>query len=362
MNINALTIVELKMKRYIPAPIKTIILAFLANGRIVSLWFFSQTRFTAALYCCFFSRQFAREHQSVLKGRLRYFLHGGMQERSNTRLRRNIHRLEKGLITRPARRIFALEYIEETLLAFKEAKCNRVHDPLELKWASDVLASYRSAVALTELEPRVAKLFEAVVASDSRNSDIPYSFSSKKKSDVSATQLLDLCLQRRSVRSFCAKPVDRSLLEKAVQIASLAPSACNRQPYHFFISDEPVFSEKLLNIPLGAKSFAHTVPCVIVITADLSCYSSERDRHLIYIDSALASMQLMLALETLGLSSCPINWPDIEDKERELQSLLALAETVRPIMLIAVGYGDEEGYIPFSHKKSPEQLISYVKL
>ena len=112
---------------------------------------------------------------------------------------------------------------------------------------------------------------------------------------------------------------------------------------------------------MGTKGFSQNVPCTIVVSADLACYPTERDRHLIYIDSALASMQLMLALETLGLSSCPINWPDIEPLERKMSKYLNLPLSIRPVMLMAVGYALEDGKIPFSQKKSPTQLIHKVE-
>lgn len=72
-------------------------------------------------------------------------------------------------------------------------------------------------------------------------------------------------------------------------------------------------------------------------------------------------MQLMLALETMGLSSCPINWPDIEICERKIARKLNLPKHLRPVMLISVGYGQESGKIPFSQKKSAKILIKEVK-
>ena len=61
---------------------------------------------------------------------------------------------------------------------------------------------------------------------------------------------------------------------------------------------------------------------------------------LVYIDGSLAAMQLMLALESLGLSSCSINWPDVEERERQLAKILGLAYQERTVMLLAVGYAD----------------------
>ena len=100
----------------------------------------------------------------------------------------------------------------------------------------------------------------------------------------------------------------------------------------------------------------------MVVVGDLSAYPYERDRHLIYVDASLASMQLMLALETLGLSSCPINWPDIEVMERGMAEVLDLSFHERPIMLISVGYPDPRGNIPFSQKKSSDSMIRWESL
>jgi nitroreductase len=96
---------------------------------------------------------------------------------------------------------------------------------------------------------------------------------------------------------------------------------------------------------------------LVVLLGDLGCYPEERDRHVPYIDASLAAMQFMLALETLGLASCPINWPDIEGRERVMDRELALPRHLRPVMLIALGYPDPAGGVPFSAKKSSELLL-----
>ncbi len=351
------------IKRLLPQSLKRLIIRTRERLLLATLWFFSRTRFLSSLYYCFFSRRFAREHQSVLKGRLAFLTDKGMLFDSNTLLRRNIHRIEKGLIMQPRKAMFARDYISDTVAAYGQSCVNPAHDEQELKWARDVLSEYFAAVDADLLPEQVKQRFFDIdnekVHADS--SSIPYHFAHKVRSTVSAEAFLALCTQRRSVRWFEQKPVDRLLLEQAVTMASQAPSACNRQPYQFYIADEKKLGQKLIDTPMGTKGFAHNVPCTIVVTADLAYYPTERDRHLVYIDSTLASMQLLLALETLGLSSCPINWPDIEASEQKMVDLLGLPDTVRPIMLIAVGYGEAQGKIPFSHKKSADQLIRYVE-
>ena len=107
---------------------------------------------------------------------------------------------------------------------------------------------------------------------------------------------------------------------------------------------------------MGTAGFSHNFQCIVVIVGDLSAYPYEKDRHIIYIDSALAAMQFQLALETLGLASCTINWPDIERHELQMAQELHLESFQRPTLLIAVGFAEEESMVAFSAKKTSQEL------
>jgi len=172
-------------------------------------------------------------------------------------------------------------------------------------------------------------------------------------------QMLALAKKRRSVRIYKNKKVPRNKIDKALKIASLSPTACNRQPFKFMIFDEPKLVKEIANIPFGTGGYANNVPMIVVVVGDLSNYFSSRDRHIIYIDASLATMSFMFALETLGLSSVPINWPDFGLLENKMKKRLKLKDYERPVMMIAVGFAKDEGKIPFSQKKSIELLRSY---
>jgi len=168
---------------------------------------------------------------------------------------------------------------------------------------------------------------------------------------------MDLCLARRSTRWFKAKEVDDEKIHQAALVALQAPSACNRQPYEFYmIQSQPLLSQ-LSALPGGTAGFASNIPCLIAVIGDLSYYPQARDRHVIYIDGSLAGMQFMLALETLELASCPINWPELHTLDCKVSKLLNLPQYKRVVMFIAVGYPDESGYIAYSEKKLSENII-----
>jgi nitroreductase len=70
-------------------------------------------------------------------------------------------------------------------------------------------------------------------------------------------------------------------------------------------------------------------------------------------------MSLVLALESLGLSSCCVNWPDIAVREKRMADLLGLKPYERPIMSVAVGYPDPDGLVPFSNKRCVREMVRY---
>jgi nitroreductase len=302
----------------------------------------------SSLYYGVFSSAMAEEHFAVLHGRLKYQQNLKDKTRSGFILRRNIHRLEKGLIMNPRRDVFARDYIEETVDAYLVENSNHSSsDAEEIKWAQNVLSEYFSVVSAEAVIDVQRERFELGRSDGALSGDsVPY------KRDFS---LMDVSFEQLD------KPVPRELVDKAIEIGAQSPSACNRQPFHFRIYDDKDLVQKVSSIPMGTKGFSHQFPMIVVVTGQLEAYFSERDRHLIYIDASLASMGLIYGLETLGLSSCVINWPEIAVKEKQISQLLGMPPEERTIFMIAVGWPDKEALVPFSQKKSLENLRSYNK-
>ncbi len=330
------------------------------NNAVV--FFFSRSPWLSTAYYTLISPAFRREQHSVLYGKFKYNETLQSVKNSSYLLRRNIHRLEKGLIMRPRRDIFALEYIEETVNAYGNIVNNpnrQAYAESELKWFHDVLSEYFKVVKNHPVIDRSRAIFVSLDCLEGENKYIPYQRDLEKPPSVDYEEFLALSYRRRSVRWYLPKPVPRELIDRAIFAAALSPSACNRQPFEFRVFDDPQRVKEVGSVPNGTIGFSQNFPVVIVVIGKLRAYFSERDRHVIYIDASLAAMSLMYALETLGLSSCPINWPDIEAKEREMASLLNLEADEKVIMLIAVGYPDPAGMVPYSQKKSLNQIRRY---
>lgn len=319
-----------------------------------------KTPYRSIIYYVLFDRSFDRELHSVLNGK--YVHNSGVMNSLafDATLRRNIHRIEKGLINNPLKPAFALDYIYETVSAFE--KMLTYNDVTTLKWAGDVLSTYFDSVKSEKVD-KARQRFEYLIKSHASlfksaiSLSIPYARKEAVFSSIEYDEFYKLCLQRRSIRWYKSNPVPVEIVKKAIEAAILSPSACNRQPFRFILVDDPQTVKVVSRIPGGTDMFADNIPFIVAIIGDLSAYFDERDRHIIYIDGSLAAMSFMLALETLGLSSCPINWPDVEQREKLLAETFNLSSHERCVMFISVGYALEEGKIPYSQKKPIESII-----
>ncbi len=318
--------------------------------------FFAKFSFLSAMYFLLFDRSFRREQLAVMSGRQRFELQRRMPKGSNAMLRRNIHRLEKGLMMTPRKPVFAEDYIGETVAVYVKACVDEGFSRSELQWANDVLSQYFAVVKQTTTIESALREYQQSSLATSSNC-VPFPYGELPPHSCQYEQFLSLCTHRHSVRWFKPVPVDPGMIGKAILAAAQAPSACNRQPYKFHLLYQDKAAEAA-SLAMGTVGFAENIPALAVVVGDLSCYQEYRDRHLIYIDASLAAMQFMLALEALGLASCPINWPDIESREQSMQKLLALPVYHRPVMLIAIGYAAPTALVAYSQKKELEQLVS----
>lgn len=340
--------------------------AYVASNRGV-LAVAGSSRLGATVYSLLGFVTFNREQWAVLAGRRAYYRNLSHRRVSHVELRRNVHRLEKGILMRPRRDAFAKDYILETVEFYRDAVRRDPRDPAvdadEIQWAHDVIAEYFAIVTVPDpVVDRARAVFAGVDDGPSAGTVRPYEHGTLPATDVTYDQMLSLAMRRRSVRWFLDKPVDRALIDKALAVGRQSPSACNRLPYEFLVFDDPALVAKVGGIPFGAAGYYHQIPTLIVVKGRLDSYFSPRDRHVPYIDASLAAMGFMYALETLGLSSSVINWPDFEPLERRIAKALDLAPHERIIMLMAVGHADPTSLVAFSQKKSLDVLRSFNPL
>ena len=242
-----------------------------------------------------------REHQAVLSGRYRNLTEkrANSDSESTYTLRRNTHRIEKGLIMKPRRETFATDYILETVHKYLTIAGSVDHDENLVCWAHDVLDEYFRVVAAAPSIDAARRLFYGSTQAGTRpenNSELkrPYIRNLGENIDISIGEFLKLARRRRSCRWFLQQSVPRELIDRAMEVAAYSPSACNRQPFKFRIFDDPELAQKIGGISMGTSGFSQNFPCLVVLVGEMNAFSNDRDRHVPYIDASLAVMAFQL--------------------------------------------------------------------
>ncbi len=148
---------------------------------------------------------------------------------------------------------------------------------------------------------------------------------------------LELLYTRRSMRRYTDQEVSEDQLQAILKAAMLAPSACNRQPWHFVVVKDQQMREKLTELH-PHMSFARYANRVILVCAD----DEITPLPMAYADCAAATMNILLSAHAQGLGSCWCAVYPHEDRQEAIGQLLDIPESVHIFSAITLGYPGKE--------------------
>jgi len=166
----------------------------------------------------------------------------------------------------------------------------------------------------------------------------------------SKSSFSEFALSRHSVRNFSDCQVSMEVLFDAINLANHAPSACNRQPWKTYIFAERAKIDEILLLQGGNRGFGHLTNKLMIVSCDLSVYSSTNERNQGYIDGGIFSMNLLYSLHYYKIGACILNCSFDFNLETRIKQLSNIGENEILIAMIAVGYPPEEFKIASSPK------------
>jgi nitroreductase len=176
---------------------------------------------------------------------------------------------------------------------------------------------------------------------------------------------LDLAGRRQSVRSYKEDPVERAKIEKCLEAARLAPSACNSQPWKFVVVDDPDLKNAVARQTFGKlvsfNKFTLKAPVLIAIVTENPKFTAQvggilKDKSYYTYDIGASVENLCLQAVEEGLGTCILGWFD----EDGVKKLLGIPKDKRVDLLISVGYPESVEVRPKS-RKDLNEIITYNK-
>lgn len=173
---------------------------------------------------------------------------------------------------------------------------------------------------------------------------------------VNAEQaVLDNIATRTSVRDYEARPVEKEKIEKMLRAAMAAPTAMNKQTWHFVVVDQ----RNVLDALAGANPYAKMLkkaPLAIVVCGNTDKMIEGGGRDFWIQDASAATENLLLAAHAMGLGAVWTGAYPSEERCISISKVLSLSDNLVPLNMIVVGYPAEH---PQPKQKFKEENISY---
>ena len=172
---------------------------------------------------------------------------------------------------------------------------------------------------------------------------------------------IEIANVRQSCRSYDEnRAVEPEKLERVLEAARLAPSACNGQPYHFTVCSGALAKEVAAATRGPAiNKFATQAPVMIVISeepyvASAGAGAKVKNNDYRSIDIGIACAYLTAEASAQGLSTCILGWFD----DAKLRELCGLNHPAR--LVITVGYAKEGDALRTKKRKPMDELVTYL--
>ncbi|HAN17299.1 MAG: nitroreductase [Bacteroidetes bacterium GWC2_33_15] len=181
---------------------------------------------------------------------------------------------------------------------------------------------------------------------------------------ISGTDFLKIIQKRQSDRAYLTSSIEQEKINRIIEAAHLAPSACNSQPWKFIVIDNPEIKNKIADCTsskiLGMNHFTKQAPVHIVIVEEKANFTSSagstiKNKQFPLIDIGIAAENICLQATAEGLGTCMIGWFD----ETKVKKLLQIPKSKRVPLIITIGYPAKE--TRDKRRKQLDEIVSYNK-
>ena len=143
---------------------------------------------------------------------------------------------------------------------------------------------------------------------------------------------------RASIRSFSSGEINKVQINTILNAGFCAPSAMNKRPFHFLVSESKDKMLRLAESNNKVKMLCTAAACIVVCGDKVVQGIPE----LLIEDCSAATQNILLAIHSIGLGGvwCGIN--QNSDLHKSVAAEFGLPNHIRPVSLVALGYPDEK--------------------
>ena len=167
---------------------------------------------------------------------------------------------------------------------------------------------------------------------------------------------------RQSCRSYNPnREVEKEKLDKILETARVAPSACNGQPYFITVcKGEAARKVAKATQGMGMNKFASEAPVLLVISempyvASAALGAKVKKNDYRSIDIGILAAYITAEATAQGLGTCILGWLNDSD----IREICGINGAVR--LVITVGYADENDKLRIKKRKNVDELSEILE-
>jgi len=178
-------------------------------------------------------------------------------------------------------------------------------------------------------------------------------------------KFLDLVKQRRSCRKYIEKPLPQESINRCLEAARLAPSACNSQPWKFIVVENKELRSEIAQKAFSGiykmNAFACNAQALVFVVREKSKPAAQvgqmiQGTQFNLIDLGIACQHFILQAQEDGLGSCWIGWFN----SRAVKKILNIKKSNKVEIIISLGYPQKEEFVEKRRKPLGEMSTFYL--
>ena len=170
-------------------------------------------------------------------------------------------------------------------------------------------------------------------------------------------EMLNCIMTRTSIRQYQDRPVEQEKVEQLLRAAMAAPTAVNKQPWHFVVLNTKAAINRLADASNRGGDMVRSAALVIVVCGDMDKTLDGKGREYWIQDTSAATENLLLAAHALGLGAVWTGVYPIKERVDMTSEVLALPKNLVPLATILIGYPAEN---PTPKNKWKPENVTYI--
>ena len=149
-------------------------------------------------------------------------------------------------------------------------------------------------------------------------------------------EAIEAIMSRRSIRKYKSKKIPEEIITTLLKAAMNAPSAHNKQPWHFIVIDDYETLMSVTEYHQYSKMLEHASHAIVVL-GDNEIQTTDFWIH----DCSAATENILIAATALGLGAVWLGVHPSEALMEGTKKLFNIPDHVTPLGIISLGYPDE---------------------